>query len=208
MDTSRQHALRVAIVCNVLLVLVFIGFLLSAPGRAWTGAHTAVALVMAWLFGGALAASLKAGAHPADKDSAQAGASYKEQVQPSIAGQHMNSNTSAPIGPTSGRVTHVAVNADSHHLALQRVLGGHFAIVGFSGIQPGDTHLGYRVQECAPQVQNLDFESDSYECFAISDRVRVDGISFGSRVIECDDLEAIRAAAKHLVVATYDCREL
>lgn len=62
MSEANQLERRIAAVCCVLLLAVFAGFMANYPRQGWTGGHVAAAVVMAWLFVGAMLASIRADA--------------------------------------------------------------------------------------------------------------------------------------------------
>lgn len=108
----------------------------------------------------------------------------------------------------TGRHAHVDVNGGRDYLTVQYSHPGCYDILSFSGATAEHTHIGFELDQCAKDVENRDFSSDAFDCFRISDCVKVGEVVFSSSTIKAEGLEAIRTAAQGLAVTAYHHDEL
>jgi hypothetical protein len=106
------------------------------------------------------------------------------------------------------RVYDIKVNQGQAALTVTRVAPCKYRIEAFSQQAAHHTHLGYALEDCGPAVENLDFSSDGYDCFRISDSVKVRRCVFGPEYIKAPILVALQEAAAQLAVTTYDCQDI
>lgn len=64
-----------------------------------------------------------------------------------------------------------------------------------------DLNVGFR---CGSGVENLDTQSDAYDAFGISTRVRVDGVILGVSEMRAFDIDELRAALKKAKFCSWD----
>lgn len=83
-------------------------------------------------------------------------------------------------------------------LYLQKVTKGSYAVTGAEGYATIDGHtLAFDLEHSSPQVRNLDFSSDMFSCFGLSEALEMQGFVFrsgnGAPTFEAANLRQLQA---------------
>jgi hypothetical protein len=94
------------------------------------------------------------------------------------------------------------------YLTVARETPGKYTVLSYSGKVIGHDNFGFVLADCPASVNNLDYSSDSFTCFGISERVQAGDCTFTVDTLEGPTLDALRKVARGLVMASYSSQEL
>jgi len=101
----------------------------------------------------------------------------------------------------------IAVSGGAY-LVVTRETPGKYSVLSYSDKAIGHDNFGFVLADCPDNVSNLDYSSDSFTCFGISERIQRGGCTLTVDTIEGPSLEAVREAARGLVMTSYSSQEL
>ena len=99
------------------------------------------------------------------------------------------------------------IEMNGYWIEVEETSPGHFTIVNDSmTVKDGDcmidpTALGY--VEWDDEVENLDTDSDPYECFGISQDLQWNEVSLGVTSFEAPSIERLKEALSHVTLMSW-----